>query len=68
MKAIFATKIHVDDPLFTEKLNKCNEEVLFYNQSIADAQDEIKLRSGALKDNEKKKYNKKKCTCKTRGK
>ena len=53
LKAIFATKIHVDDPLFTEKLNKCNEEVLFYNQSIADAQNEIKLRSDALKEIEK---------------
>merc|ERR1712147_529150 len=28
LKAIFATKVHVDAPLFTEKLNKCNEEVL----------------------------------------
>merc|ERR1712113_78593 len=53
LKAIFATKIHVDDPLFTEKLNKCNEEVLFYNQSIADAQNEIKLRSDSLKEIEK---------------
>merc|ERR1712228_670672 len=53
LKAIFATKIHVDDPLFTEKLNKCNEEVLFYNQSIADAQNEIKSRSDALKEIEK---------------
>merc|ERR1712083_1021505 len=53
LKAIFATKIHVDDPLFTEKLNKYNEEVLFYNQSIADAQNEIKLRSDALKEIEK---------------
>merc|ERR1719494_1468557 len=53
LKAIFATKVHVDDPLFTEKLNKCNEEVLFYNQSIADAQNEIKLRSDALKEIEK---------------
>merc|ERR1712083_414574 len=53
LKAIFATKVHVDDPLFTEKLNKCNEEVLFYNQSIADAQNEIKSRSDALKEIEK---------------
>merc|ERR1712147_449120 len=59
LKAIFATKIHVDDPLFAEKLNKCNEEVLFYNQSIADAQNEIKLRSGALKEIEKRNTTKK---------
>merc|ERR1712083_571854 len=54
LKAIFATKVHVDDPLFTEKLNKCNEEVLFYNRSIADAHNEIKLRSDALKEIEKR--------------
>ena len=53
LKAIFATKVHVDDPLFTEKLNKCRKDVLFYNQTIADAQNEIKLRSGALKEIEK---------------
>merc|ERR1719494_768660 len=54
LKAIFATKVHVDDPLFTQKLNKCNEEVLFYNRSIADAQNEIKLKSDALKEIEKR--------------
>ena len=43
LKTIFATKIHIYNSLFTEKLNKCNEEALFYNQSIADAQNEIKL-------------------------
>merc|ERR1712147_380988 len=59
LKAIFATKVHVDDPLFTEKLNKCNEEVLFYNQSIADAQNEIKLRSDALNEIEKRNTTKK---------
>ena len=48
LKVISATKVHVEDPLFTEKLNKCNKEVLFCNQLIADAQNEIKLRSGAL--------------------
>merc|ERR1712083_561993 len=53
LTAIFATKVHVDDPSFAEKLNKCNEEVLFYNQSIADAQNEIKLKSDALKEIEK---------------
>merc|ERR1712147_137556 len=59
LKAIFATKVHVDDPLFTEKLNKCNEEVLFYNRSIADAQNEIKLKSDALKEIEKRNTTKK---------
>merc|ERR1712083_696182 len=29
LKAIFATKVHVDDPLFAEKLNRCNKEVAF---------------------------------------
>merc|ERR1711920_599870 len=42
-----------------EKLNKCNEEVLFYNQSIADAQNEIKLKSDALKEIEKRNTTKK---------
>ena len=59
LKAILETKVHFDDPLFTEKLNKCKEEVLFYNQSIADEQNEIKLRSGALKDIEKRNTTKK---------
>merc|ERR1711962_1018108 len=35
------------------------EEVLFYNQSIADAQDEIKVRSGALEEIEKSNTTKK---------
>merc|ERR1719494_1326831 len=54
LRAIFATKVHVDDPYRLKKLNKCNEEVLFYNQSIADAHNEIKLRSDALKEIEKR--------------
>ena len=41
LKAILATKVHFDDPLFTEKLNKCNEEVLFYNQSMAAEQNQM---------------------------
>ena len=41
-KKSLKAKVHVDDRLFTEKLNKCNVEVLFYNQLIADAQNEIK--------------------------
>ena len=66
-KAIFATKVHFEDPLFTEQLSKCNEEVLFNNQSIEDAQNEIKLRKDVLKEIEKVIITKK-CTCKTRGK
>ena len=47
-----AIKVHFDDPLFTEK-DKCNEEMLFYNRSIADAKNEIKLRNDRLKEMEK---------------
>ena len=47
-----AIKVHFDDPLFTEK-HKCNEEMHFYNRSIADAENEIKLRNDRLKEMEK---------------
>ena len=54
LKASLARKAHFHDLLFTKKLNKCNDEVLFYNQLTADAQNEIKLRSSALKEIEKR--------------
>ena len=31
-------------------MDKLNEEVLFYNQSIRDAQNEIKVKNNALKE------------------
>ena len=50
MKAIFSTKVHIEDPLFASKMDKFNEEVLFYNQSIKDAQNEIKIKNTELKE------------------
>ena len=50
LKAIFSTKVHIEDPLFASKMDKFNEEVLFYNQSIKDAQNEIKIKNTELKE------------------
>ena len=50
MKVIFSTKVQFEDPLFASKMDKLNEEVLFYNQSIRDAQNEIKVKNNALKE------------------
>lgn len=54
MKAIFSTKVHFEDPLFASKFDKLNEEVLYYNQSIRDAQNEIKIKNNSLKEMDKR--------------
>ena len=43
-------KVHCDVPLFVKKNEKLNEERLFYNQSIKDAQNEIKLKNDKLQE------------------
>ena len=50
LKAIFSTKVHFEDPLFAIKIDKLNGEVLFYNQSIRSAQNEMKIKNNALKE------------------
>ena len=50
MKATFFTKVLLKDPLFTSKMDKLNEEVLFYSQSRKDAQNEIRIKNSALKE------------------
>merc|ERR1712034_290934 len=43
-------KVKCDVHSFDEKNEKLNEEMLFYNQSIKDAQNEIKLKSDKLQE------------------
>ena len=43
-------KVHCDVPFFVKKNEKLNEERLFYDQSIKDAQNEIKLKNDKLQE------------------
>ena len=47
-------KVHCEDLSFVEKKDKLNEKMFFYDQSIKEAQSEIKLKNDALQEIDRK--------------